>query len=58
MLWFALGMKYIWCITVFFLPWFFSGCTLNFKAKELELETIPPITYELDTINLFVLKGI
>ena len=39
--------------TLMFVIWAgLSGCTLNFKAKEIELDSKPPITYELETFEL------
>lgn len=32
---------------------FFSGCTLNFKGKEIELESQVVIQYELESVDFF-----
>lgn len=45
-------MRYLLFFLVALLIVLLSGCTVMFKAKELELEAQPPLTYQLNGINL------
>lgn len=48
-------MRYLISIIVFGSLILTSSCTIHFKAKELELEGQPNLTYELESVDL--LKG-
>lgn len=46
-------MKHILYIIIVLSIIFTSGCTIVFKAKEIELDAEPVLSYHLDTIKLF-----
>ena len=52
MLWYSESMRYLLTTISLLLVVLIMGCTMNFKAKELELETTPPLSYQLNGIQL------